>query len=72
MTSTLHKTTVRVYRTYAKEISGYSFPNCHYMTALGKTDQESLEQKRENQCDSFFKEIQHRKHKLHHLLPEMR
>ncbi len=48
-----------------------AFPSCHYMDALGKAGLESLGQRRESLCESFFNEIQHAEHKLHYLLPEI-
>ncbi len=48
------------------------FPSCHYLGALGRAGLECREQGEKVYVNHFVKEIQHLKHKLHHLLPEIR
>ncbi len=42
------------------------------MNALQKANLDSLEQRREKRCETFFHELQNPEHKLHHSLAEVR
>jgi hypothetical protein len=47
-----------------------AYPELSYETALQETNMERLDERREQQCLNFFKDIQCANHKLHHYLPQ--
>ena len=49
-----------------------AYPNVSYHEALSLSKLESLYDRRDAMCKTFFKELQNEDHKLHHLLPPPR
>ncbi len=66
----LTKAQSRCIKHIQKRALDISYPDLEYLDALQEANLDTLEQRREKRCETFFHEFTKPEHKLHHLLPE--